>query len=97
MMGDQKKSQTTSTQAATPRGGMPDDGAGRTEDPGTQHAGVWPVSNMPSGDPEARVHDMGSFGQGDRGLAGYEDSGESEIFTMPPDDTSGAGESGSPG
>jgi hypothetical protein len=94
-MGNQKKNQRESTEADVPHGGIPGDGAGRIEDPGSQHAGVWPVSSMPSGDPEARIHDMGSFGQGDRGLAGYEDSGESEIFTMPPDDSSGATQSGS--
>jgi hypothetical protein len=93
-MGNQKKSQSKSARSNAHRGGMPGDGAGRTEDPGTQHAGVWPVSSMPSGDPEARIHDMGSFGQGDRGLAGYEDSGQSEVFTVPPD-TSGSSQSSS--
>jgi hypothetical protein len=98
-MGDAKKSQQKKTKAEeTPRGGMPGDGAGRVEDPGTQHAGVWPVSSMPSGNPEARIHDMASFGQGERGAAGYDDSGESEVITMPPGDASGgAGSDSNPG
>jgi len=53
-----------------------------------------PVSSMPSDDPEARIHDTGSFGEGDRGLAGYEDSGQAEIITMPPD-TFGSSQPGS--
>lgn len=68
----------------TPHAGNPGDGAGRIEDPGAQHAGVWPVSGPPSGNPDARIHDMASFGQGERGAAGYEDSGDSEVMTIPP-------------
>lgn len=87
-----------------PRGGMPGDGAGRIEDTGTRHAGVWPVSGPPSGNPDARIHDQASFGQGKRGATGYEDSGESEVIAIPPSDvserdtgiaTSGVGDVGS--
>lgn len=68
----------------TPHAGNPGDGAGRIEDPGTQYAGVWPVSGPPSDNPDARIHDMASFGQGERGAAGYEDSGDSEVVSIPP-------------
>lgn len=74
-----------------PSGGNPGDGAGRTENPGTQHAGVWPASGPLPDDPNARYQGMASFGQGDRGAAGYQDSGHSEIFTMPPEGGSGDG------
>src|SRR3954451_24713600 len=94
-MANQKKREQKSAGTDVPRGGNPGDGTGQIEDPGTQHAGVWPVSSIPSGNPEARIHDMGSFGQGERGLAGYDDSGQSEIITMPPDGSSGASQSGS--
>lgn len=74
-----------------PRGGMPGDGAGRIENPGTQDSGVWPVSGPASGNPDATIHDMASFGQGERGSAGYADSGDSEVYTIPPGSPSGAG------
>jgi hypothetical protein len=67
-----------------PRGGMPGDGAGRTYDPRSRHAGVWPVSGPPPDDPNATMQGMASFGQGDRGAAGYQDSGRSEAQTVPP-------------
>ena len=55
-------------------------------DPGTHGRGVRPLSTGFTGNPGARIEPMGSFGQGERGLAGYEDSGQSEVFTMPPGD-----------
>lgn len=68
--------------------GMPGDGAGRREDPGTRDAGVWPVSGKERpDDPNIRMQGMASFGQGERGAAGYEDSGRSEAETVPVDDT----------
>jgi hypothetical protein len=35
---------------------------------------------------------MASFGQGQRGAAGYEDSGRSELRTMPPSDSDDTGD-----
>lgn len=57
--------------------GMPGGGAGRTETPG--RSGVYPASGpeWPAG--PAEIHDMASWGQGERGAAGYEDHGESEL------------------
>lgn len=56
--------------------GVPGGGAGRRED--VRGSGVYPASGpMPEGD--AEVHDMASWGQGDRGAEGYYDHGESEI------------------
>jgi hypothetical protein len=56
--------------------GMPGDGAGRREEPG--RTGVHPASaGWPEGDME--LVREGEWGQGERGLAGYEDHGESEL------------------
>jgi hypothetical protein len=89
--GSAQRGQSTGSGDNRPRGGMPGDGAGRVENPGTQHAGVWPASGPLPDDPNARFQGMASFGQGDRGAAGYQDSGRSEIFTMPPEGGAGSG------
>ncbi|HEU4792690.1 MAG TPA: hypothetical protein VFS96_03435 [Nitrolancea sp.] len=63
--------------------GLPGGGKGRKEKPG--RSGVYPMSAgvmPPSGD--APVRDMNEFGQGERGAAGYEDHGSSELEHMPP-------------
>lgn len=58
------------------RGGIPGDDAGRRVAAGG--SGVFPASaGWPEGDMELRRE--GEWGQGDRGLAGYEDSGRSEL------------------
>ncbi len=68
--------------------GLPGGGAGRREEPG--HTGVYPVSSMDQASGEATAHGQLSWGQGERGAAGYEDSGDSEVMYMPP----GPGEPG---
>ena len=56
--------------------GMPGEGAGQREDPG--QTGVHPASaGWPEGD--MKLVREGEWGQGDRGLAGYEDHGDSEL------------------
>ena len=45
-------------------------------------SGVYPVSEMEKADKTARVHGESSWGQGERGAAGYEDSGTSELFYL---------------
>jgi hypothetical protein len=66
------------------------DAAGPTSDPGRTDdvtgSPVYPISGRrrPPGDAPAR--DMGPFGQGDRGAAGYEDHGDSEPVPLPPSD-----------
>jgi hypothetical protein len=82
---DREEAPTQETAENVPHAGMPGDGAGRVEDPGIRGQGVRPLSAGLSGNPEARIQDMASFGQGERGAAGYEDSGQSELLTMPPD------------
>ena len=41
-----------------------------------------PVSALKEANPEAMVHGEASWGQGDRGVAGYEDSGGSELIYL---------------
>lgn len=65
--------------------GMPGDGAGRVEDTQSRHSGVWPASGPLPDNPEAKYQDMNSFGQGERGAAGYQDHGRSEVRTIPPE------------
>lgn len=56
--------------------GMPGGGRGRVDRVGG--SGVYPSSG-PLPRRNAEVHPMASWGQGERGAAGYEDSGESEL------------------
>lgn len=97
MSDKQRRDQNQTAAQDAPHGGMPGDGAGRIEDPGTRGHGVFPVSGPPSGNPDATTQGMASFGQGARGAAGYEDSGRSEVFTMPPGDPTASGGSSSGG
>ncbi len=57
--------------------GKPGDGKGRRDEVG--RSGVYPVSGPWPEDPNAKIIGEASWGQGDRGAAGYEDSGGSEL------------------
>lgn len=57
--------------------GMPGGGQGRRDEVG--RSGVYPVSGPPPPSGDAPLHGMASWGQGERGAAGYEDHGDSEI------------------
>lgn len=54
-------------------------GVGRREAPG--QTGIYPVSADQGASPNSPVQAEGSFGQGDRGAQGYQDSGTSQIST----------------
>ena len=74
----EKKSKKGPAAAEDPRreSGLPGGGQGRTDEPG--RTGVWPGSGpWPSG--EAPIQQPGSFGQGERGPEGYQDSGSSSL------------------
>ncbi len=60
--------------------GLPGGGQGRTDEVG--RSGVYPMSGPLPDDPQARTHGMASWGQGERGAAGYEDHGESGIINF---------------
>ena len=60
--------------------GVPGGGQGRRDEVG--HSGVYPVSASEGASPEATVHGEASWGQGERGAAGYEDSGGSELTDL---------------
>jgi hypothetical protein len=61
--------------------GLPGGGIGRRDETGK--SGVYPASASQGASGEAQVHGEAGWGQGERGAAGYEDSGDSEI--IPPD------------
>jgi hypothetical protein len=69
---------------AEQRGGMPGDGAGRRDETGI--SGIYPLSASEGADPNAPIVAEPAFGQGDRGAAGYNDSGDSETIIVPPDE-----------
>jgi hypothetical protein len=57
-------------------------GQGRKEN--VKGSGVYPVSGpLPPGD--AEIKGQAEWGQGERGAAGYEDHGDSEAMTLPPE------------
>jgi hypothetical protein len=70
----------TKTDEAKRESGEPGGGQGRIDEVGK--SGVYPVSKMEDASDDAVVHGEESFGQGERGAAGYEDSGTSEIFYL---------------
>jgi len=45
------------------------------------HTGVYPVSASEGASPDAQVRGEASWGQGERGAEGYNDSGSSELFS----------------
>jgi hypothetical protein len=64
--------------------GKPGGGKGRREE--VSHSSVYPASGpLPPGR-GAVIRSQAEWGQGERGAAGYEDHGESELRTLPPSD-----------
>ena len=59
-------------------------GAGRIDEIPKGHPGVWPADAPHPDNPDIPVRTPAEFGQGDRGAAGYQDSGQSEVFLNPP-------------
>ena len=57
--------------------GMPGGGAGRRDEIG--RSGVYPASSAEGASPDAEFRTEPAWGQGERGVEGYEDSGESEL------------------
>jgi hypothetical protein len=60
--------------------GMPGGGQGRKDK--IEKSGVYPVSALEGARSDAMVHGEASWGQGERGAAGYEDSGGSELIYL---------------
>jgi CBS domain-containing protein len=60
--------------------GLPGGGQGRKDK--IEVSGVFPVSKMEDASPDAMVQGEASWGQGERGVAGYEDSGGSELIYL---------------
>jgi hypothetical protein len=59
--------------------GLPGGGQGRIDEVG--RSGVYPASGPLPPSPDAPVRGQASWGQGERGAKGYEDSGTSEIVS----------------
>lgn len=57
--------------------GVPGGGQGRRDEPG--HSGIYPASAAEGASPDAPLRGEAEWGQGERGAAGYEDSGGSEL------------------
>lgn len=85
--GSQQRQQTAE-QTARNESGMPGGGVGRMESPG--RTGVYPVSADEGASESAKTQPEEAFGQGQRGAAGYQDSGGSEI--IPPKELGKSGE-----
>ena len=60
--------------------GRPGGGQGRRDRVG--RTGVFPVSAMEGASGQAVVHPEPAWGQGERGAAGYENHGQSELFYL---------------
>ncbi len=61
--------------------GLPGGGKGRIDV--VERTGVYPLSSDAGASPDAQIEPETAWGQGERGTAGYEDSGTSEF--IPPD------------
>ncbi len=78
-MAEKQPNRTEQDEASKRDRGLPGGGQGRIDEPG--HTGVYPGSGpWPEGN--APIVQPGSFGQGERGPEGYEDSGDwsPEVF-----------------
>ncbi|HEX5081066.1 MAG TPA: hypothetical protein VFY40_03405 [Blastocatellia bacterium] len=77
---EKKKRASKSEEEKKRESGLPGGSKGRKDVIG--RTGVFPVSRSEGASPDALVHDEMSFGQGERGAAGYYDHGESEIIDL---------------
>lgn len=76
-----QQNQSDSTQNQTAAGndsGLPGGGVGRREEPGK--TGIYPLSASQGAKPDSPIKAEGAFGQGDRGIEGYADSGDSGLL-----------------
>ena len=76
-VGQQSGQQTNQRQDS----GLPGGGVGRREEPG--QTGVYPMSSPQGASPDAPLENENAWGQGERGAAGYDDSGDSGMMNAP--------------
>lgn len=76
-MSDQERKEPASSEERNRESGVPGGGKGRRDEVGG--SGVYPASSgrAPAG---SEIKTPAEWGQGDRGAAGYEDAGNSELF-----------------
>ena len=79
-MSTKQKRQISQEEKEKRESGVPGGGQGRKDE--IERSGVYPVSSMDEASPDAMVHGEASWGQGERGAAGYEDSGGSELIYL---------------
>lgn len=75
-MDQQESAATNAIEESKRDSGMPGGGQGRKDE--TEKSGVYPVSSMEGADGAAQIRNEASWGQGERGAAGYADAGSSE-------------------
>lgn len=68
----------------SPESGNPGGGRGRRDETGP--SGVYPASGPRPPHGDAVIRTQAEWGRGERGAAGYEDHGQSELITMPHSD-----------
>jgi hypothetical protein len=76
-MDQEQERQAMPTDEQKRESGLPGGGAGRRDEVG--RSGVFPASSAEGASPEAEFRAEPAWGQGERGAAGYEDSGSSEL------------------
>ncbi len=74
---DKQYDEEEQVQAEQRESGMPGGGAGRRDETGL--SGVYPASQAEGAAGDAPLRGEEEWGQGERGAAGYEDSGSSEL------------------
>ncbi len=90
MSTEQEPERTADNEEQDRESGNPGGGKGRRDEPG--RTGVYPLSSSDEAGGEAEVRTEPEWGQGERGAAGYEDHGDSEVFVIPPSGESETGE-----
>lgn len=77
-MDQEQERPTRPTDEQVRESGMPGGGAGRRDEIGGR-SGVFPASSAEGAPSDAEIRTQAEWGQGERGAAGYEDSGSSEL------------------
>jgi hypothetical protein len=88
-MDQQEPVATDSSEESKRDSGMPGGGQGRKDETGK--SGVYPVSSMAGAGGSAQIRGETSWGQGERGAAGYADAGSSEPTTVEGQEAVGSG------
>jgi hypothetical protein len=83
---DEKQSKEETEQEARRESGDPGGGKGRRDEVG-RIGGVYPASSMEEAPSDAVIRGQAEWGQGEKGAAGFHDSGQSEPAPLPTEET----------